>query len=114
MSAAYLIGILVSAIGVGLIDARWRLAVFHRPLRALFAVTATSLLLLVIDLGGIATGNFILGDSQWMTGIELLPHLPIEEIAFILFLSYVSLVAVSASSRALTTLGAKNREEEDA
>ena len=112
MSAAYLIGILVSAIGVGLIDARWRLAVFHRPLRALFAVTATSLLLLVI--GGIATGNFILGDSQWMTGIELLPHLPIEEIAFILFLSYVSLVAVSASSRALTTLGAKNREEEDA
>ena len=99
MSFLYLGGILLSAIGVGLIDARWRLALFARPRRALVAVFGTALMLLLIDLVGIATGNFLLGASSWMTGVEVLPHLPIEELAFVVFLSYVSLVAVTASSR---------------
>ena len=101
MSLAYLAALAVSAVGVGLIDARWRLALFRAPRPTIVAVLATAALLLVIDLVGIATGNFRLGASPWMTGIEVLPHLPIEELGFVAFLAYVSLVAWAAAMRVL-------------
>lgn len=102
MSFAYLLAITLSAVGVGLIDARFRLALFRAPGRAAIAVAATAVLMLVIDLSAIATGNFLIGASPWMTGFEVLPHLPIEELCFVLFLAYVSLVAVTGAERALT------------
>ena len=43
MSLAYLAAIAVSALGVGTIDARWRLALFRDPRRALIAVGAAVL-----------------------------------------------------------------------
>ncbi|MCR8670827.1 lycopene cyclase domain-containing protein [Agrococcus sp. HG114] len=101
MSLAYLAAIVLSAVGVGALDARWRLALFGDPLRALGAIVGTATVLLITDLAGIATGNFRLGASPWMTGIEVLPHLPIEELAFIAFLAYVSLVAFAAGERIL-------------
>ena len=101
MSLAYLAAIAVAALGIGAIDARWRLALFADPLRTLGAVGGTAVVLLIVDLAGIATGNFRLGSSPWMTGIVVLPHLPIEELAFIAFLAYVSLVAFAGASRAL-------------
>lgn len=98
---AYLGALVLAALGTGAIDARWRLALFHDAVRALAAVAGTAAVLLVIDLAGIATGNFRLGASPWMTGIEVLPHLPIEELVFIVFLAYVSLVAFTGAERAL-------------
>lgn len=97
MSLAYLAAIAISALGVGTIDARWRLALFHDARRALIAVAATATVMLLLDLAAIATGNFRLGASPWMTGIEVLPHLPIEELAFLVFLAYVSLVAFAGA-----------------
>ncbi|WAC67111.1 lycopene cyclase domain-containing protein [Agrococcus sp. SL85] len=108
MSLVYLGAILVSALGVGAIDARWRLALFRDAPRAIGAVLLTALLLLVLDLSAIATGNFRLGESPWMTSIEVLPHLPIEELAFITFLAYVSLVAIAGAER---LLAARRRAE---
>lgn len=101
MSLAYLGAIAVSALGVGAIDARWRLALFRDPRRALVAVVATAIVMLLLDLAAIATGNFRLGASPWMTGLEVLPHLPIEELVFLLFLAYVALVTFAAAERAL-------------
>ena len=99
MTLAYLGALLLAALGVGAIDARWRLALFHDAPRALGAVAITAAAMLAIDLGGIATGNFRLGASPWMTGIEVLPHLPIEELGFVVFLGYVALVAFAGASR---------------
>ncbi|GEK80029.1 lycopene cyclase domain-containing protein [Agrococcus baldri] len=101
MSLAYLMALVVSALGVGAIDARWRLALFADPRRALVAVGATAAVMLLLDLAAIATGSFRLGASPWMTGIEVLPHLPIEELAFLVFLAYVSLVAFAGAARVL-------------
>lgn len=109
MSLLYLGGILISAIGVGIIDARWRLALFARPLRALIAVGGTAFVLLMFDLAAIATGSFVIGASEWMTGLEILPHLPIEELAFLIFFSYVSLVAVAGAARFLES---RRREQQ--
>lgn len=103
MSLAYLAAIALAAVGVGAIDARWRLALFRDPRRALLAVGATALVMLLVDLAAIATGNFRLGASPWMTGLEVLPHLPIEELAFVTFLAYVSLVACSGVERVLAS-----------
>ncbi|WP_072314644.1 lycopene cyclase domain-containing protein [Agrococcus sp. Marseille-P2731] len=101
MTLAYLGALLLAALGVGAIDARWRLALFRDAPRAVATVVITALAMLLIDLGGIATGNFRLGESPWMTGFEVLPHLPIEELAFVTFLAYVSIVALCAAERAL-------------
>lgn len=101
MSLVYLAALVVAALGVGALDARWRLALFHDAWRAIATVAITATLMLVIDLAGIATGNFRLGASPWMTGLEVLPHLPIEELAFVTFLAYVSLVAFTGAERLL-------------
>jgi len=101
VSLAYLGAILLAALGTGAIDARWRLALFRDARRALLAVVLTAAVMLAFDLTAIATGNFRLGASPWMTGVEVLPHLPIEELAFLLFLAYVSLVAFAGAERLL-------------
>ncbi len=101
MSLAYLAALALAATGVGAIDARWRLALFRDARRALAAVGLTALVLVALDLVAIATGNFRLGDSPWMTGLEVLPHLPIEELVFVAFLAYVGLVACTGAERLL-------------
>lgn len=101
MSLAYLGAIVLAALGTGAIDAHYRLAVFRDAWRALLAVVLTAAVMLAFDLTAIATGNFRLGASPWMTGIEVLPHLPVEELAFVVFLAYVALVAFTGAERLL-------------
>lgn len=108
MSLAYLGAIVLSALGTGAIDAHYRLALFRDGRRTLLAVVITAAVMLAFDLTAIATGNFRLGASPWMTGFEVLPHLPIEELAFVLFLSYVSLVAFTGVERVL--VGRRTKE----
>lgn len=103
MSLAYLGAIAFAALGIGAIDAHYRLALFRDARRTLLAVVITAAAMLAFDLVAIATGNFRLGASPWMTGFEVLPHLPIEEIAFLLFLAYVSLVAFTGAERVLVS-----------
>ena len=41
---------------------------------------------------GILTGVFVKGHSPLFVGIDLAPHLPLEEVFFLLFLSYLAVV----------------------
>ncbi|WP_430591762.1 lycopene cyclase domain-containing protein [Humidisolicoccus flavus] len=103
MTLIYL-GSLLFTIGcMALIDARWKLAFWHRPGRAALAVGLSSLLLLIWDLIGIGFGIFFRGDSPFMTGIEVIPDLPIEEFAFLIFLSYFSLILYTGVLRILAS-----------
>src|SRR4051794_32295970 len=92
MSWLYLLAIVGSTAGVGLVDHRWRLCLFTHPARTLAAVAAGVAFFLTWDL--VATGLDIYrrGDSPAMTGIELAPDLPLEEIFFVIFLGYLTLV----------------------
>jgi lycopene cyclase domain-containing protein len=92
LSFAYLGALLGSMAGVGLLDHRWRVALFHDARRTLVAVAASTALLLAWDVTAIVLGIFRLGASPGMTGIELAPHMPIEEPIFLVFLSYISVV----------------------
>ncbi|MFC6152106.1 lycopene cyclase domain-containing protein [Nocardioides yefusunii] len=90
MSLLYLTFLLVSLVCMGTIDARFKLFLFRRPRVALPVVVAGFVLFVVWDLVAIATDMYAKGESRAMTGIDVAPHLPIEELVFITFLTYIT------------------------
>lgn len=105
MTGLYLACLLVSAACVALLDRRWRLAAWRAVpgagRRTSALVAAGSALLIVWDLVAIALGFYGRGESDAMLGVWLAPHLPLEEVVFVAFLSYVTLVVAGAVARAL-------------
>lgn len=101
MPGLYLAAILVSAGGVALLDARWRLAAWRSPARTAVAVLAGTLFFLLWDAVGIAAGVFVKGHSPLFLGVDLAPQLPLEEPVFLAFLCYAGLVAWAGALRML-------------
>lgn len=102
MAGLYLGAILISAAGIALLDRRWRLAAWRRPGRTAAAVAIGTVFFLAWDAVGIATGVFVKGESALLIGVDLAPHLPLEEPFFLAFLSYLALVAWAGAARVLT------------
>src|SRR5699024_1549472 len=95
----YLAALLVSAGCMLLIDFRYRLFVFHRPLRALAVIAVGTAFFLLWDVVAIWLGIFLHGaadsdGSAYMTGIMLGPELPLEELVFLMFLCHITMVLV--------------------
>jgi lycopene cyclase domain-containing protein len=101
MPGTYLVAILLSALGVALLDRRWRLAAWHDPGRTAAAVGIGTAFFLAWDAVGIATGIFVKGDSALLLGLDLAPQLPLEEPFFLAFLSYLALVLHAGAVRVL-------------
>lgn len=106
MPGLYLAVILASAVGVALCDARAKLAFWHDRRRTFLLLAVGWLFLLVWDLVGIATGVFVKGTGPWFLGIDLAPHLPLEEPFFLAFLTYLTLVLIGAGEKLLRQRGA--------
>lgn len=105
----YLLLLLVSLGGVVACDLRWNLALRSRPWRTLFLVVCGAAFLLVWDLVGIARGVFVKGDGPWLLGVDLAPHLTIEEPIFLIFLAYLTVVLTAAVQRLTSS---QRREEQ--
>ncbi|MBD3941725.1 lycopene cyclase domain-containing protein [Microbacterium sp. NEAU-LLC] len=101
MPGVYLLAIVLSAAGVALVDRRLRLAAWAAPGRTAVAVGVGTAVLLACDLVGIAAGVFVKGESPLLLGVDLAPHLPVEEPVFLAFLCYLALVAWEGSRRVL-------------
>lgn len=99
MPGIYLLLLLVSLAGVLALDARWRLAFWAHPRRTGLAVAIGTVFFLAWDAVGIATGVFERGDSPALLGIDLAPHLPVEEPIFLAFLCHLALVVHAAVLR---------------
>ncbi|RAZ34696.1 lycopene cyclase domain-containing protein [Microbacterium sp. SMR1] len=99
MPGLYLLALLVSLCGVGLLDRRFRLAFWRDRRRTVIASVLGTAFFLLWDAVGIATGVFVKGDSPALLGVDLAPHLPLEEPVFLLFLSYLALVAYGGARR---------------
>lgn len=92
--------VLVGLIGcMLLVDHRWRLFLFHRPLPALLVLAAGVAYFLWWDVWAIAEGIFLHCDSDLMTGVMLADQLPLEEAFFLLFLSLNTMVLFTAAVR---------------
>jgi lycopene cyclase domain-containing protein len=92
MTWLYLLAIIGSTFCMGLVDRRWRLFLFDRPRLALGVVGAGVAFFLAWDLVAISLGIYERGDSPAMTGWEVADELPVEELFFVLFFCYLTLV----------------------
>lgn len=106
MSFAYLAALLVSAAGVLLLDARFRLFCWRSPARAATVLALGTAFFLAWDLAGIGLGVFLHGTGPYQTGIMLAPELPLEELVFLLFLCELTMVLVLGARRILDRAGA--------
>jgi lycopene cyclase domain-containing protein len=97
----YLLAILLSAAGVLVLDLRLNLIARRAPVPTALAVAIGTAFFLVWDAAGIVTGVFVKGGSPLLIGIDLAPHLPVEEPVFLAFLSYLALVAWAGAGRML-------------
>lgn len=102
---AYLLVQLVSFGGILVIDHRWKLAAFRAPAATVLAVTSAVALFLTWDVLGVRSGVFFRGVTDFMTGLTVAPEIPLEEIVFLAFLSYLSLVCATGAARAVEQLG---------
>lgn len=99
MPGIYLGAILFSLVGMMLIDGKYSLALRVAPVRTTVTVLIATSFFLAWDLVGIATGVFVKGESPLFVGVVLAPHLPLEEVFFLVFLSYLSVVMFAVFER---------------
>jgi lycopene cyclase domain-containing protein len=109
ISLLYL-GLLLGALGcMALVDRRARLVLWsRRPGRGVVVLVAGTVVFLAWDLVAIDAGYYSRGGAA-MTGVELAPHLPVEELFFVLFLCYFTLVAHALLGRLLDLRAARRR-----
>jgi lycopene cyclase domain-containing protein len=84
---------LVLALGcMAAVDRRWRLVLWSHPRRAVAVLATGMLLFLGWDVAALRLGLYRGGESTAVTGVQLAPDLPLEELFFIAFLCYLTLV----------------------
>ena len=99
MSPIYLLMLVVLLGCMVLLDRRWRLAFWQDARRASIVLVSGVVLLLVVDIIGIALGVFYRAQTWAMTGLVLGPELPIEEPFFLAFLVYLTMNLLTAFGR---------------
>lgn len=98
----YAASILTATVCLGLLDHRFGLVLWSHARRAGVVLVTGIVFFLVWDVVAIAAGFYRLGESTAMTGLVLAPDLPVEELMFIAFLCYVTLVLRGLLELALT------------
>jgi lycopene cyclase domain-containing protein len=88
----YLAAIVFSMFGMVTLDHKYMLALFHDYIRTILTVATGVIVFIVWDILGITLGIFFAGTSPYMTGLFLAPDFPIEELFFLTFLCYFTLI----------------------
>ena len=97
----YLSLLLISILGLGALDHRHRLALFVSPRATVISIAVAVGVFLLWDIAGIALGIFFRGDAPHLSGLLLAPELPLEELFFLVLLSYNTLLFYLAFARRL-------------
>ena len=101
----YLTALLLSLGCLLAVDRRWHLVFWADARRAAAVIGAGTLAFLLWDVVAIAQGFYYRGSSRFMTGWELAPELPVEELVFIVFLCHLTLVCYRGASRLMNHRG---------
>lgn len=99
MSVVYAASLIVSGLCLVLLDVRYSLVLRRRPLRAIAVLVVGVLFFIAWDAVGIGLGVFRHLDSTWATGVLLAPEFPVEELLFLTFLVYLTLILLSGWRR---------------
>lgn len=93
---------LLAVIGcMALLDRRFRLFLWRRPGVGALVLAVGLAYFLAWDVWGIVAGVFLHRESPYMTGLLVAPQLPVEEVFFLLFLSYLTMVLFTGAVRIL-------------
>lgn len=98
MSFLYLIGLLTSIAGLALLDFKHKLA-FAKNAKYIFAILVSVVFFLAWDYAGISLGIFFRGETKLLSGYLLSNELPLEELFFLILLSYNALLLLQFFSR---------------
>lgn len=91
-SYLYLAALLATIGCMALLDHRFRLVLWRDARRAAIVLVIGVAFFLTWDVAAIASGHYRMGAGEAMTGIMVGPELPLEEIVFVTFLCYITLV----------------------
>ncbi len=91
MTFAYLAALLVALTGMVMLDRRFRLFFWAAPWRAAFVLVAGLGFFLAWDLAGVGLGIFFRGETVFMTGLQVAPEVPVEEVFFLTLLCYLTM-----------------------
>jgi lycopene cyclase domain-containing protein len=107
MGLLYLAALLVSLTGMVVLDRRFRLYFWADARRAAIVSVVGVVFFVVWDLFGIGLGIFFRGETSFMTGLQVAPELPLEELFFLALLVYVTMNLYAAFGRLLAPAASK-------
>lgn len=88
----YLAALLFSLLGLGILDHRFKLALFYDQNRTFKTLALAVSVFVIWDILGIGLDIFHIGTTPYLSGIRLGPEFPIEELFFLLLLTYNTLL----------------------
>ena len=91
MGLLYLVALAIALTGMVMLDRRFGLFFWRSARTAAVVLVAGVAFFLVWDLFGIGLGIFFRGETDFMTGLQLAPELPIEEVFFLTLLCYLTM-----------------------
>jgi lycopene cyclase domain-containing protein len=74
-----------------LLDHRFRLFFWVAPRRAALVLLVGIAFFVVWDLAGIHLGIFFRGQTEFVTGLQVAPEIPVEELFFLALLCYLTM-----------------------
>jgi lycopene cyclase domain-containing protein len=95
----YLVALLISLIGMVVLDRRFTLFFWRDARRATIVLIAGVLFFLVWDFFGVGLGIFFRGETDFMTGLLVAPEVPLEEVFFLTLLCYLTMNIYGALTR---------------
>jgi len=87
----YLLALLIALTGMVVLDHRFRLFFWRDARRAAIVLAAGLVFFLVWDLAGVGGGIFFRGETPFMTGLQIAPEVPLEEVFFLTLLCYLTM-----------------------
>ncbi len=99
MSFLYLLGLIVSISGMIVLDRRFGLFFWRDARRATVVYLVGMASFLAWDVAGIQAGIFFRGETQILTGLQVAPELPVEELFFLTLLIFSGMNLFGAGER---------------
>ncbi len=99
MGLLYLLALAIALTGMVMLDRRFHLFFWRDARRAALVLLVGVAFFLVWDLVGIGAGIFFRGETEFMTGVQVAPELPVEEVFFLTLLCYLTMNLVGAAGR---------------
>ncbi|MEP6482396.1 MAG: lycopene cyclase domain-containing protein [Rhodoglobus sp.] len=110
MSFAYLGTLLIALAGMIVLDRRFRLFFWRDARRATIVLVVGLVFFLAWDLAGVGQGIFFRGETDFMTGLQVAPEVPLEEVFFLTLLCYLTMNAVCAGELVAKAVSGRRRD----